>query len=123
MSFVIPESFVDRTNLIDAFISVEWVSGESSCMAQNFIYDTNSTGTRIVGDKTYTYADYTEGAAGSIYEENVYAYSSGNYCYLIRLHIQSSHADSDPDNLLKEYNRRAILNIFDKMLYSFNLAE
>jgi len=122
ISFTVPQSVKEATNLVEAYISVEWMPTKRNCHAKNFAANTLLDSSTIENGVHFTIAYNSEGAAGSIYEETVYSRISEKYCYGIRLFIHSSNIGNYDPGTVKEYDRTRLDQIFKKMRNSFKIV-
>ncbi len=116
VSFTIPESFARGTNLSgETYISVERISSNGGCYANNFLYGEARDSTAIENGITYNIENSSDAATGNYYEETVYATSSGGYCYAIRLFIHSTQILNYDPGTVKEFDRNKLVDIYNKM--------
>jgi hypothetical protein len=119
VSFVVPESLTDGTNLSeDSRIYIEVSSASSTCSAALFADSSSSlTGTEEVrvetfGITTYDVVSYSDAGAGNFYEGEVYTIKKGGKCVAIQQFVHSSNIGNYPPGTVTEFDREA----FDKGL-------
>jgi len=116
VSFVIPESMHTGTNLSsDSYVSVEMLP-KQTCAMSDFFDNVQATSTIVDNGKTYDVARGVGVGAGNYYEEVVYKLSG---CTAIRYLIHSSNIMNYPEGTVTEFDRTALLAIFDKILRSY----
>jgi hypothetical protein len=123
VSFTVPGSVKEATNLVEAYISVEWMPARRNCAARNFVFNSLLDSFAIENGVHYNTAYNSEGAAGSLYEEYVYSVLTETYCYGLRLFIHSSNIGNYDPGTVKEYDRAELENIFRNMRDSFKIVK
>lgn len=122
VKFTIPQSVALGTNLSsDSGISVEEVSGASSCAASRFLYDV--TNHRMVSENGIDYSVGEAGgaAAGNLYEERVYAIPGTSPCLAVRYFIHSTNIGNYEPGTVREFDRAALLKEFDAIRRTLKL--
>ncbi|MCX6737925.1 MAG: MliC family protein [Candidatus Parcubacteria bacterium] len=117
VKFTIPSSLATGTNLssFDTGISIETIPAVQNCNASRFL--DGSTNIQIITDNDieYSFASVTQGAAGNIYEEEVWAVPGTNPCIAVRYFIHSGNIGNYPEGAVSEFNRANLINQFDKI--------
>lgn len=117
VSFTVPQSFVQGTNLsADTKLSVEVAKNSASCRDQDFL-ETIQSRERV--DEEGAVYDVLRGggaAAGNLYEEIVYRLPN---CYAIRYFIHTTNIGNYPAGTVREHDRRQLFEIFDRMRHSY----
>lgn len=121
VKFIIPKNLADGTNLssFDTGVSVETLSNVSKCHAALFL-NVHTDDLKTVSDngQDYSFVSSIEGAAGNIYEEQVWAFPRGNYCIALRYLIHSTNIQNYTEGQISEFDRAILLEQFDKIRYS-----
>ena len=117
VKFTIPPEIAKGTNLsgFDTGISIELIEGVTDCNTSLFL--DGSQNSKIVNDKNreYLFSTRTEGAAGNIYEEQVWIIQGTNPCLAVRYFIHSMNIHNYPEDTVKEFNRAVLMKQFDKI--------
>jgi hypothetical protein len=120
VSFTPPSERIAGTNLADdTHLSVEHLPASGACAAHRFLNPAAGEKTMIEGTRTYSVATSTEGAAGSSYEETVYALPGTSPCMAIRYFIHSTNIGNYDPGTVKEFDKPALLRTFGRMRRSF----
>lgn len=115
VSFTIPKSLSDGTNLgSDTHFAIEQ-SSATSCSASSFFSDKRNPITLTENDTTYSVASTTDAGAGNRYEEWVYAIPGTSPCMAIRYFIHYSVIENYPPGAVKEFDKETLLAQFDAM--------
>lgn len=116
VSFIIPESMHTGTNLSsDSYVSVEMLP-KQACIISDFFDNIQATSTIVDNGKTYEVARGVGVGAGNYYEEIVYKLPG---CTAFRYMIHSSNIMNYPEGTVIEFDKTALLAIFDKILRSY----
>ncbi len=121
VKFTIPATMVTGTNLsTDSYISVEQIPKTEKCTADMFLQinaENKNQGVKEIteNDMIYSLATNIDAAAGNRYEETVYALPGTNPCTAIRYFIHYGVFENYPAGTIKEFDKQAILNQFDKI--------
>jgi len=112
VSFTIPASLAEGTNLSDdTRISVEMLS-RAACRPSDFI-STTSKGTPItVGQNSYVYAVSSGAGAGNRYEESIYVTKQREICYGVRFFIHSTALENYDPGTRTAFDRDALIGTF-----------
>jgi hypothetical protein len=125
VKFTIPVSLTTGTNLsTDSYLAVEQIPNAQSCTADLF-YDTKVE-TSTVSDKdgtTYSYATYTDAAAGNRYESIVYALPGTNPCVAVHYLIHYGVLDNYPPGEVQAFDEQALLDTFNQIRESLVLEQ
>ncbi len=123
--FSIPSSVASGTNLSnDSYISVEELPKVENCSADLFVGNTHAPATMLTeGDSEYSVASVTDAAAGNRYEETVYALPGTNPCMAVRYFIHYGAIENYPAGIVKEFNKKALTDEFDKIRRTLVVAQ
>jgi hypothetical protein len=115
VKFIIPRVMTTGTNLSgNSYISVEQLVNEKVCDAVAFIGAPRVESSTVYdGTQMYSFASSSEGAAGSRYEEYVYALSGSSPCTAVRYFIQYSALENYEPGAVQAFNRTKLLKDFD----------
>ncbi len=123
VKFEVPLSTATGTNLSsDTGLSIETLPRAKKCTGDIFLMQDVRPETRDEGGVSYSVATSSEGAAGNVYEEAVYAIPESSPCIAVRYFIHSSRIENYPEGALREFNRSALLAEFDEMRRSLVLS-
>jgi len=124
VSFTISAQRIAGTNLAgDTRLSVEHLAGPGGCQAGRFLDSAQKPRTETNGDRTYSVASSSEGAAGNLYEETVYALPGTSPCIAIRYFIHSTNIGNYDPGTVTEFDRDALLKTFGRMRRSLALMK
>lgn len=113
VSLTIPARMREGTNLsADTYLSVEYAPNVDGCSALLFAH-TRETVSAVDGEREYSLATTTEGAAGNIYEEWVYALPETDPCIALRYFVHSTRLENYDPGTVRAYDRAALLAAFD----------
>lgn len=116
VKFAIPNSVAAGTNLADdSYISVEEIPRVSECSAKLFTYPEVKANTVTEDGTTYSAATSSDAGLGNRYEETVYAISGTNPCVAVRYFIHYSVFENYPAGMVKNFDKQALLDQFDKI--------
>ncbi len=117
VKFTIPESMARGTNLssFDTGVSIEIIPTVENCNAGMFLGGDVKSQLKIDGDREYSFASLSEGAAGNFYEEQVWAFNGMNYCFGVRYLIHSTNIENYPEESVSQFDKNALLEQFDKI--------
>jgi hypothetical protein len=119
VSFTIPSSLAIGTNLrSDTYISVETGPRSTSCTPSLFLDNVQSTSTVTDNDITYQVGFGSGAGAGNFYEETVYILPSYS-CTAVRYFIHSMNIGNYPSGAASEFDRPALLDLFNQMRRSY----
>jgi hypothetical protein len=122
VSFTIPAASAAGTNLAsDTRLSVEHLAG--ACVANRFLDAAQNAQTVTDGNRTYSMASSSEGAAGNLYEETVYALPGTSPCIAIRYFIHSTNIGAYDPGTVKEFDKDALIKTFGRMRRSLALTK
>jgi hypothetical protein len=120
VSFTPPSERTAGTNLAgDTHLSVEHLPASGACAAHRFLNPAQGEKTVTEGTRTYSMATSSEGAAGSSYEETVYALPGTSPCMAIRYFIHSMNIGNYDPGTVKEFDKQALLRTLGRMRRSF----
>jgi len=122
VSFRVPESLTRGTNLSrDSYLSIERLAGSDECSALRFTAASTTESTLTEAGKRYSVVRTIEGAAGNVYEEQVYALPGSSPCTAVRYVVYSTNIRNYDAGEVIEFDRGALLSAFDTMRQSLNL--
>ncbi|MDD3531396.1 MAG: hypothetical protein PHV99_02295 [Candidatus Pacebacteria bacterium] len=124
-NFIIPAAVADGTNLgTDSSLSIEQLPKLKECTAAPFLWqDGVAVRTIVEGSTTYSVAAATGAAAGSRYEETVYALPGTNPCIAVRYFIHYGVIENYPAGAVREFDRAALLATFDAIRHSLKVVQ
>lgn len=116
VSFSIPSSQAEGTNLSqDSYVSVE-VLNKTSCTTRDFMEYPSATSTVTDSGVTYMVASTTDVGLGNYYEDTVYVLPN---CHAIRYLIHSANIMNYDPGTVREFNRAVLLSEFDRIRKSY----
>lgn len=125
VSFTVPASFSHGTNLSsDSRLSVERLSAATStCDAALFLESPSASSTAVTeaGVRYSTLAQSGAGA-GNRYEETIYALSDSSPCTAVRYFIHSTAIENYPEGAVRQYDKAALVAVFDSIRRSLTLS-
>lgn len=118
VSFVVPKSMTDGTNLSsDTRMSIEW-KDKQSCTVEDFIEGAQSIHTVVDDDAVYVVGMKNGAGAGNRYEEAVYV-PGGVGCTAVRYFIHTTALENYEAGTVRAFDRTALMIAFDGMRRSF----
>ncbi len=127
VKFTVPTALAEGTNLSqDSYLSVEEIPNSQTCVASMFL---PSGEKKIVsreitdGDMTYSVASSTDAAAGNRYEETIFAFPGTNPCIAVRYLVHYGVFENYAPGMVKEFDREALLHIFDDMRHTMRIIQ
>lgn len=128
VKFTIPDSVAAGTNLSsDTYFSVETIPETLSCDPAMFLSsgpEGKPASTAVSENGTdYLVASTTEAAAGNLYEEIVYTMPGTNMCVGVRYFIHYGVLENYPVGTVSEFDRSALLGIFDSMRRTVTIGQ
>lgn len=122
VQFIVGTSTTVGTNLSsDTYISIEYLPFQKQCRADLFLFSGTATTTSESG-VSYSVASTTGAAAGNRYEETVYALPNTNPCIAVRYFIHYGDIGNYPPGDATEFNREALVDQFDSIRRTLELA-
>lgn len=123
IKFVLSDSMVTGTNLsnYDTGVSIEILpaSNVSNDCNANLFEGVNLKAQNVTdAGEQYSFISRTVAVSGNFYEEQIWALKKPNYCLAIRYLIHSLNIADYPTGTVKEFNRSALLEQFDKIRHS-----
>jgi hypothetical protein len=124
VSFTISAERIAGTNLAgDTRLSVEHLAGPGACQASRFLDSPQNQRTEANGNRTYSVATSSEGAAGNLYDETVYVLPGTSPCIAIRYFIHSMNIGNYDPGTVKEFDKDGLVKTFDRMRRSLALMK
>ena len=126
VAFLVSDAIATGTNLgnYDSGIYVTSTS-TSSCLASTFSGEAtfNHTASQkvTINGISYSTLEFSEGAAGNLYDTTVYAFKEGNTCYGLSLYLHSGNIGNYDPGTVKEFDKAKLLSIFSDILASFKV--
>lgn len=117
VSFTVPQNLTAHTNLSrDTYLAVETQdTGGKDCSALLFLGDTNDESFVTQNGEKYSVAHSSEGGAGNIYEEYVYAVVGSSPCTAVRYYIHSTQIENYPADTVIPFDKDSLISVFNAM--------
>ena len=124
VKFTIPMTMATGTNLssVDTGISVEQLPRAKKCTGDIYLAANVHPTTVTDNGVTYSVASSSEGAAGSFFDETVYALPDSSPCTAVRYFIHSSDIGNYPPGTITAFDSAALLSAFDSIRRSLVLG-
>jgi membrane-bound inhibitor of C-type lysozyme len=124
VKFIIPTTMATGTNLssFDTGVSVEEVPGSQECNANLFLDQADASVLITDGGFSYSVAEMSGAGAGNFYEEKVWAIPGSSPCIAVRYFIHSTNIGNYTPGTIKEFDKQALINQFDKIRGSLIIA-
>ena len=124
VKFTIPASMATGTNLSgsDTGVSVEWLPTARICTGDIFVQANVKAQSHTENGIEYSLATTTGGAAGNIYEEDVYALVGSKPCTAVRYFIHSGDIGNYPPGAVTAFDEPTLLAQFDQIRQSLTLT-
>ena len=112
------------TNLssFDTGISVESLPRAQKCAGDIYILENVRASEVVENGVTYSVATTSGAAAGNLYEEMVYALADSSPCTAMRYFIHSTNIGNYEPGAVQEFDKNALLTIFDEIRRSIVLT-
>ena len=129
VKFTVPEMMATGTTLAaDSYVAVEQLPRAKNCTADIYIKQDVKAVAFTEDGIGYSVATTSEAAAGSVYEEMVYALSGSSPvgsspCTAVRYMIHSTNIASYEPGTVQEFNRDQLLSAFDTIRRSLHLNQ
>lgn len=119
----IPAQMATGTNLSsDSGVSFEWLPNARNCTGDIYL-QANVKAQKITDNGVeYSVASSSGAAAGNLYEEIIYARVGSTPCTAVRYYIHSSNIGNYPAGAVREFDRAALLQAFDKIRQSLIIS-
>jgi len=123
VKFTIPMEMATGTNLssADTGVSVEWLPRAKKCTGDIYLLANVKAGQMAEASTTYSVASSSGAAAGNVYEETVYALADSSPCKAVRYFIHSTNMGNYAAGTVREFDRAALMNEFEKIRRSLQL--
>ncbi len=116
VKFTVSTDLVAGTNLSpDSYVSVEMLPTLVGCSATPYLYDPQTMPTFNEEGHTYSFAKEDGAAAGSMYEERVYARTGEGVCVAVRYFIHYNNLGDYEEGTVTAFNRDSVLSQFDRV--------
>ncbi len=113
MKFTIPAASADGTNLSkDSYVSVEWLPGNTACLATSFL-DGGKAITFSDSGVDYSAATSSGAGAGNLYDEAVFSIPGTNPCTAVRYYIHSTQLGNYPEGTVTAFDKAKLVTEFD----------
>jgi uncharacterized protein len=127
VSFTIPETMTKNTNLAsDTHVSVETLPHAASCTADLFLSEDPSGAGKVhavkESDTEYSVMQASEGAAGNVYDQYLYALIGSSPCLAVRYFIHSGEMGAY-DATVHAFDRPALLSQFERIRKSLVIGQ
>src|SRR3989344_100407 len=123
VKFTVPMQMATGTNLsATSYVSVEQLPRALSCAGDIYVVPNVRPRDISEGSTIYSVATTTEGAAGSTFEEQVWAIKGSKPCTAIRYFIRTAPMVNFEAGAVREYGRAALLLAFDEIRRSLVLS-
>lgn len=115
--FFVDPKMATGTNLAaDSSISVEQIATLSACNPAAYLDGEHEVTTVVEEGKSYALATSSGAGAGNFYEEWVYVRTdNAGPCPAVRYRLHNTAIQNYPSGTVKEYDREALLDEFDKI--------
>jgi hypothetical protein len=122
VKITIPMTMATGTNLsADSGLSIEQLPRAKTCSGDIYLLANVKAQQMTEGSVSYSVATSSEGAAGNLYEEMVYAIASSSPCTAVRYFIHSTNLGNYPPGSVSAFDRAALLRAFDEIRRSLVL--
>lgn len=122
VKLTLPIEMATGTNLsADSGISIEQLPRANNCSGDIYLAANVRPKKIVEGAVTYSLATSSEGAAGNLYEEWVYAVASSSPCTAVRYFFHSTQVANYATGTIRQFDRAALLLEFDKIRQSLVL--
>ena len=123
VKFTIPLGMATGTNLssFDTGVSVESLPRAQRCTGDIYILENVRARELTENGTTYSLATTSGAGAGNLYEEHVYALADSSPCTAIRYFIHSTNIGNYEPGAVREFDKNALLTIFDEIRHSLLL--
>lgn len=114
VKFTIPATLATGTNLApDSYIAIEVLPRAKTCTGDIFVTANVRAEDIPTGTILWSLATSSEGAAGNLYEEQMYAIKDSKPCLGVRYVIRSSTVANYEPGTVTEFDRFSLLSKFD----------
>lgn len=122
VKLTLPLAMATGTNLsADSGISIEQLPRANNCTGDIYLAANVRPKKIVEGAVTYSLATSSEGAAGNVYEEWIYAVASSSPCTAVRYFLHSTQVGNYATGTVRAFDRAALLAEFDKIRQSLVL--
>ncbi len=124
VKLTIPVAMATGTNLssFDTGVSIEQLPRAKNCTGDIYL-SANVKPTKVSENGVeYSVATSSEGVAGNVYEEAVYALTGSSPCTAVRYFIHSTSVGNYDPAAIREFNRASLIEALDKIRQSLKLG-
>ena len=123
VKFTIPGSMATGTNLsADTFVSVEQLPHARNCTGDIFLAANVKPSSLVDAGVSYSVATSSQGAAGNLYDETVWAISGSQPCTAVRYSVHSTDIGNYPAGTVQQFDRTSLTSAFDAIRRSLTLG-
>lgn len=124
VKFTVSTMMATGTNLsADTYISVEQLPRAKNCTADIYIKKDVRADALMDNGVQYSVATTSEGAAGNLYEEIVYALKGSSPCTAVRYLVHSTDIHNYEPGMVQEFDRAVLLSAFDTIRRSLQINQ
>ena len=121
--FAIPETMATGTTLsADSYVAIEQLPRAQNCTADIYLKQDVKAVAFTEDGTAYSIATSSEAAAGSTYEEMVFALPDSSPCTAVRYRVHSTNIGNYPAGTVQEFDRTALLAAFDTIRRSLQVS-
>jgi len=122
--FTVPQSSTEGTTLAsDSYLSVEIFRTKEDCLATSFMGFPQEITRLTESGRDFSVARTQEGATGNYYEEDVYAFSVGEYCVGLRSFLHSYNRGALDQEGIRPFDRDLWVRQFAELRSSIRFTE
>jgi len=124
VAFIIPPELTLHTNLsTESYLSVESAPAAGTCTPSAFLETTDTQRDEDQGSLHWSVATAGDAGAGNVYDETLYALKGSHPCLAIRYFIHSTNVGNYTPGTVKEFDRAALVGMFDRIRSTFALSQ
>jgi membrane-bound inhibitor of C-type lysozyme len=124
IKLAMPASMAAGTNLSpDSYVSIEEIPKTTTCSAELFVQKGAKAISFTENGTEYSIATSSDAGAGNRYEETIYAFPGTNPCVATRYFIHYGAYENYPPGTVAQFDREAILGIFDKIRRTLTISQ
>jgi len=123
VKFSIPLAVATGTNLSStSYLSVEQLPRARKCSGDIYLPDDVKASDSTENGVLYSVATSTGAAAGSLYEEMVYAFPKSSPCTAVRYYIRFANMGNFEPGTVREFDRGMLLSALDAIRVSLHMT-